>query len=76
VNVRQYIINARQYIVNARRYIINVANYILGIAIAIKNRNCNKAFANDILAMPAVVTEAYSFAQRLVEKCWLRPRIY
>ncbi|MBH8560763.1 hypothetical protein I8748_00850 [Nostoc sp. CENA67] len=69
VNARQYIINARRYIANVKRYIINVVNYILGVAIAIKNRNCNKAIANDILAMAVVVTEAHS-------KCWLRLRIY
>ncbi len=45
VNAKQYIINARRYIANVRRYIINVANYILGVAIAIKNRNSNKAIA-------------------------------
>ncbi|WP_339383949.1 hypothetical protein [Fortiea sp. LEGE XX443] len=44
-NARRYIVNAKQYIANARRYIINVANYILGVAIAINNRNCNKAIA-------------------------------
>ena len=45
---------------NARRYIINAANYILGRAIAIKNRNCNKAITNDILAM-TVAGYAYAF---------------
>ncbi|WP_242049274.1 hypothetical protein [Aulosira sp. FACHB-615] len=44
-NARRYIVNARRYIANAKRYIINVANYILGVAIAINNRNCNKAIA-------------------------------
>jgi hypothetical protein len=39
---------------------MNVENYILAIAIAINNRTCYKAFANDILAM-TVAGYAHAF---------------